>query len=345
MLFSERCTINDVAQKAGVSAMAVSLALKKSPRVSPATRERILAAAKELNYVPNQTARQLRSGKSDIIGFIAADLANPFHSMMVKQAEIAARQSGLSVFVCSSNWSPVRELESAERLIRMQSRGVLVCPVSNDNTVFEMFQTAGIPSVALDAVADTFQGCSVLNDLQRSGALMAEHFAEIGVSIPIYIDAANDKNNFCAFAKIRDGFCKRWLALRGTECRIISGGMNIPAGSSACRELVKKQVKFDGVFCVNDLCALGFMDESAKQGFTAGKDYALGGIDDIETASLSQISLTSIRLPYQEIAANAVEILGSILEQRSGNVTGKVLPPVLLRRNTTLQFAKIKGLL
>ena len=84
-----RSTINDVAKMAGVSNMSVSLAFKGSPKISGATRRRIFEVAEKLNYVPNQAARQLRTGKTDIVGFIVTDLANPFHSMMVKHAESA----------------------------------------------------------------------------------------------------------------------------------------------------------------------------------------------------------------------------------------------------------------
>ena len=99
--------------------MSVSLAFKGSPKISGATRRRIFEVAEKLNYVPNQAARQLRTGKTDIVGFIVTDLANPFHSMMVKHAESAFNEMGLTLFSGGSNWQEKREFAFAERLIKI----------------------------------------------------------------------------------------------------------------------------------------------------------------------------------------------------------------------------------
>ena len=82
---------------AGVSNMSVSLAFKGSPKISEPTRKRIQEIAGKLNYVPNQAARQLRSGRTDIVGFLVTDLANPFHSLMIKHAESAFSARALAL--------------------------------------------------------------------------------------------------------------------------------------------------------------------------------------------------------------------------------------------------------
>ena len=164
--------------------MSVSLAFKGSPKISGATRMRIFEVAEKLNYVPNQAARQLRTGKTDIVGFIVTDLANPFHSMMVKHAESAFNEMGLTLFSGGSNWQEKRELAFAERLIRMQARGVLICPCEKNFAAFELLDKAGIPYVALDSVPDFYRGPCVVNDLEQCGRLMAEHFHQTGARSP-----------------------------------------------------------------------------------------------------------------------------------------------------------------
>ena len=133
-------TVREVAELAGVSNMSVSLAFKGSPRVGEATKKRIFEAARQLNYVPNQAARQLRSGRTDAVGFLVPDLANPFHSMMIRHAENAFRKMGLTLFSASCGWSAELEYAFAERLIQMRVRGVLICPCEKDFRAVELLE-------------------------------------------------------------------------------------------------------------------------------------------------------------------------------------------------------------
>ena len=82
-----KTSIKDIAREAGVSDTAVSLAFKGSSRITEQTREKIFATAKRLRYVPNSAAQNLRSGKTNTIGFIVNDISNPFYSLMIKEAE------------------------------------------------------------------------------------------------------------------------------------------------------------------------------------------------------------------------------------------------------------------
>ena len=327
---------------AGVSNMSVSLAFKGSPKISEPTRKRILEIAGKLNYVPNQAARQLRSGRTDIIGFLVTDLANPFHSLMIKHAESAFSEMGLTLFTAGSNWQEERERASVERLIRMRARGVLLCSCEKSRESFELLESAGIPYVALDSVPDSYRGPCVVNDLAQCGALMAEHFRAIGVRKPAYVDAAKEMLYFSAFRKTREAFCKtlRQSGIKLGKKNCIPAGMTLEAGAEAFRRLSADGFKADGVFCVNDLCALGFRNEAEKHGLLAGRDFALGGIDDMEISALSALSLTSIRQPYREIARKALEMLLLLMEKKALPSRRIVLPQELCARASTLEMRR-----
>ncbi len=322
--------------------MSVSLAFKGSPKISEATRRRIFEIAEKLNYVPNQAARQLRTGKTDIVGFIVTDLANPFHSMMVKHAESAFNEMGLTLFSGGSNWQEKRELAFAERLIRMQVRGVLICPCEKNFAAFELLDRAGIPYVALDSVPDSYRGACVVNDLEQCGRLMAEHFHQTGARSPAYVDAAPEMLYFSAFQKTREAFCRGLEAYGMAVDRrnYIAAGMTLEAGAEAFRRMSESGFDADAVFCVNDLCALGFMNEAAKHGLRAGYDFALAGIDDMEISSLSPLSLTSVRQPYRDIARKSVQMLCALMEGKKPESMRLMLPQELCARGTTLKRMK-----
>ncbi len=332
---SGSCTINDVAKAAGVSGMSVSLAFRGSPRVSEATREKIFAAAEKLHYVPNQAARQLRSGQTDMVGFLVQDFSNPFHSLMMKHAESAFNEVGMSLIFGGSSWNPDQELRFVEKLVRMRVRGVLLCPTEKESGVFSLLDGAGIPYVALDSVPHDYKGFCVVNDLEMCGRLVGTHFREIGARKAVCIDASPDRLYFSAFTEVRKSFEK---ALPGADCRHVPAGMTMEAGAEAFRSLNRTKFDRDAVFCVNDLCALGFMNEAEKHGFRAGKDFALAGVDDMAFSSMNRISLTTVRQPYDRIAEKAFGMLCSLMNGETPAKKKIVLPQSLKVRNTTENF-------
>ena len=116
--------------------------------------------------------------------------------------------------------------------------------------------------------------------------------------------------------------------------------MTLEAGAEAFRRMSESGFDADAVFCVNDLCALGFMNEAAKHGLRAGHDFALAGIDDMEISSLSSLSLTSIRQPYRDIARKSVQMLCALMEGKKPESTRLMLPQELCARGTTLKKMK-----
>ena len=98
-----KATMQDIARRAGVSVITVSRALNDKPDISKATKARILAVARELNYVPNALARALVSGDSKTLGVIVADNANPFFAVQISGIEQVARAHGYGVVLCNTS--------------------------------------------------------------------------------------------------------------------------------------------------------------------------------------------------------------------------------------------------
>ncbi len=335
-----KTTVADVARAAGVSAMSVSLAFRNSPRVSEKTRRKILNAARNLHYIPNLSARQLRSGQTDMIGFLVQDISNPFHSLMMKHAEAMFAEQNMNMVFGGSGWDPVRELQFAERLIRMRVRGILICPTEKNPQLFSLLDDAEIPYVVLDSAPEDFPGCAVLNDLTECGRLAARHLAERGARRIAYLDAGQERRTHSVFTRITEGF-QTELAKQGLPFERswqIPAGLTMQAGAEVCRQLCGQPDFPDAVFCVNDLCALGFMNEAERHGLSAGKDFALAGIDDMDFSSMERISLTTIRQPYEELARHAVAVLNTLMDGGTPLPRRIMLKQQLIIRNTTLHY-------
>ncbi|MBN9021170.1 MAG: LacI family DNA-binding transcriptional regulator, partial [Rhizobiales bacterium] len=130
---SRRIGIRDVAQRAGVAISTVSKVFSGKGEVMPALRARVLAAAAELGYQPNFLAQSLRRGATDLIGFVASDLADPFSAGIVAGAEAVLRQAGYALLVMGSDRDPGNDAANVRYLSSRRVDAVLVSPTREDD--------------------------------------------------------------------------------------------------------------------------------------------------------------------------------------------------------------------
>jgi LacI family transcriptional regulator len=109
-------TIKDVARKAGVSTSTVSRTLSGRIPVDPHTREKVLAAVRELNYQPNELAKGLKEGKTKSMGLIMPNICNPVFPLVSRGVEDTARKHGYTLIICNTDEDPIREMESIQKL-------------------------------------------------------------------------------------------------------------------------------------------------------------------------------------------------------------------------------------
>ena len=124
---NKNVTISDVAREAGVSAMTVSRVMNHKNKVHSETREKILKAANDLGYQPNQLARSLATKRSTTIGLVVPDISNPFFSVIAREIEDQAYSLGYNVFLCNSDEDLSREQAALVSLTEKQVDGVILC--------------------------------------------------------------------------------------------------------------------------------------------------------------------------------------------------------------------------
>ncbi|WP_327653971.1 LacI family DNA-binding transcriptional regulator [Streptomyces sp. NBC_00483] len=333
--------IKDVAREAGVSVGTVSNVINRPEAVADATRARVQAAIERLGYVRSESARQLRAGRSRIIGLLVLDMGNPFFVDVARGAERAARDAGLGVMVCNSAQSPAEEAEYLSLFAEQRVRGVLLTPAEATGPTVEAFRRHDIPFVLVDRVAEGATECSVSVDDVNGGALAVRHLIDAGhrsiayVSGPRTLNQVQDRRQGAQRALKEAGLPSSALRELPTE------RLDVAAGRDAGARLLGLTERPTAVFCANDLLALGVLQSLYAAGVRVPDDIAIVGYDDIEFAAAAAVPLTSVRQPAVHMGALAADLLLEEIEaaddpERAHEHRRVVLQPELVVRGSSL---------
>ncbi|MFG2140206.1 LacI family DNA-binding transcriptional regulator [Streptomyces sp. NPDC048650] len=330
--------IKDVARAAGVSVGTVSNVINRPDAVASDTRSRVLSAIDRLGYVRSESARQLRAGRSRIMGLLVLDMGNPFFVDVARGAERAARAAGLGVMVCNSAQSPSEEAEYLSLFAEQRVRGVLLTPADASGRNIESLRRHGIPFVLVDRVAEGTSECSVSVDDVAGGALAVRHLVDAGhrsiayLSGPPGLNQVKDRRVGALQALAEAGLPPEALRELSTE------RLDVAAGRDAGARLLGLAERPTAAFCANDLLALGVLQAMYAAGVRVPEDIAIVGYDDIEFAAAAAVPLTSVRQPAVTMGAMAAELL--LEETEPGDEPHEhrrvVLQPELVVRRSSL---------
>jgi len=328
-------SIKEVAREAGVSIGTVSNVLNRPDAVAPATRQRVLEAITALGYVRNDSARQLRAGRSRTIALVVLDVANPFFTDVARGAEAAAEDSGAMVIVCNSGEDAARERRHLDQLEEQRVLGVLITPIDDgpDSRVEQLIDR-GMPVVLVDRGSGHPSRCSVAVDDVLGGRLAGTHLLEQGhrqvayVGGPFGIRQVADRHAGIAGA----------LADRA-ELRVVeTANLTVAAGRQAASELagLDPDHRPTAVFCANDLVALGILQELTLRGLRVPDDIAIVGYDDIEFAAAAATPLSSVRQPREQLGRTAAHLLLEELNDPDHQHRHVVFKPELVVRQSSM---------
>jgi LacI family transcriptional regulator len=326
--------IKDVAKHAGVSVTTVSNVLNSTNRISLGTRERVRASIRELGYVRNAAAHQLRAGSSTTIGLIVPDGTNPFYSSIARGAEDAALEAGGSVLVGNSHRSTEREARYIDLFEQQRVIGVLIAPVSDATDRIESLIQRGITPVVVGRVPHPERCSSVSIDNVSGGYMATKHLLDIGRTRIAFIGPSGAPGVVERLAGARMAIDESKTA---TLQVIDSPDSTVAAGRECGIELLTHRDSLpDGIFCANDLLATGILHAFFHAtGIRVPEDIALIGYDDIDFASSAIVPLSSIRQPADLIGRTAVDLLNQELEDPSMRHRHVLFPPELVIREST----------
>jgi LacI family transcriptional regulator len=339
MLVNAPVSIREVAAHAGVSVGTVSNVLNRPDIVSRPTRDRVQEAIKALGFVRNESARQLRAGRSRIIGLVVLDVANPFFTDVARGVEDEASLSGLAVILCNSDDQLPKETRYLELLEEHRVQGILITPVAGADERLSRLQRRGTPVVLVDTRSPSGGQCSVAVDDVLGGDVAMAHLIDEGhhrvafIGGPLSFRQVTDRRDGALRALARAGRDAGTLAVIETPALNVSAGQQAGAAIAAMPAAARPT----GVFCANDLIALGLLQEMTLHGIAVPEEMAIVGYDDIEFAAAAAVPLSSVRQPRHQLGRTAAQLLLEETLAPDGHTHRQVMfePELEVRRSST----------
>ncbi len=331
-------SLRDVAARAQVSIQTVSNVVNGYPHVAEATRARVHAAIADLKYRPNLAARNLRSGRSGLIGLALPELDVPYFAEIARLVVEEAADHGFTVLVYQTNG--VREHEQLFISgIRSQLIDALIfTPVALTRDDLKDW-TDQVPMVLLgEAVEDGLMNQVGIDSLS-AGAAATGHLIELGRRRIAAIGAPVGRTASTAHLRRLRGYRQALTDARiGVDPRLIPevSAFHPTEGSRAMAELLDLESPPDAVFCFNDLLALGAVRQLLTRGYRVPDDVAVIGFDDIEECKYVTPTLSTISPDKREIAHIALARVFSLLGRGSGPPHNTEVPFRVVARESTL---------
>jgi LacI family transcriptional regulator, repressor for deo operon, udp, cdd, tsx, nupC, and nupG len=320
-------TIYDVARECGVSPSTVSRAFSRPGRVSPATAERIKAAAERLGYRTNPIARALVAGRTAMIAVVVSDITNPVYFPVIRGAEQEASAAGFSMLLCDTRESARTERADIDRALPIVEGLVLASSRMSDATIRTI--AGRTPLVVLNRAVPAVP--SVVTDNARGMRRAVEHLGELGHTAITYVAGPEASwANGIRWRAVQEGAHELELRAR----RIGPFSPTVLGGLAAASELMNNPST--AVIAYNDLLAIGVLRGLARAGVAVPAQISVVGFDNIFGSDFCTPSLTTVAAPLHALGATAVkQVLAQIRGGRPHPAEAGVLPAQLMVREST----------
>ncbi len=329
-------TLKDVAELAGVDVSTASRVLNgASFRVRENTRQKVLAAARELGYHPNALARSLRVGRTNMFALLVPDITNPFFAELSRGAEDATASYGYSLILCNTGDREEPEQEYIRALRERQIDGFLVATAHNGGANAKKLMESNYPVVLVNRRMRGVRTAFVVCDDATGAKEAVKYLIELGhrriAHISGYLHADTARRRLDAY---RTTMSAHGLA-EEAERLTIESDYTFKGGREAMAKLLELPERPTAVFVANDVMALGATATIQARGLRVPDDISVVGFNDIVLAQYSYPPLTTVRTPPYEMGALAAQMLLKIVKGEDLNPAGSTLRAELVVRDST----------
>jgi DNA-binding LacI/PurR family transcriptional regulator len=329
-------TAADVARRAGVSRSAVSRAFTPGASVSSEMRQRILRAADHLGYRVNRLAQSLNNSRSNIVGLVGADLHQPFHAELLATLSGALLAEGFQCMLLNAA-NAERDMSALiARVLEYRVSAIVVMAGTPPSQIVRECLNNGVPVVLINKLLPELPVDTVIADHAAGGRLAAETLIAAGCRrLALVSSGARTASLMGRIAAFR-----RTASARGRKVSMWRDGpTDYSSGYEAAIALLADD-RIDGVFCVTDLLALGFLDAArSERGRRVPEDLSVIGFDDIPQAAWAAYRLTTFRQPVPELAAAVMNVIGQRADGERVSHTLATIPVQLVIRSTVRGLA------
>ena len=333
MISKKRITIEDVAQKAGVSKQTVSRVINNKPDVAPQTRKHIQALIEAMGYTPDPIARSMK-GTTQTLGCIVPNLSDYNFSAIVQAAQEEARKQGYFILIGSAE-SEFDVPPLLNELVDRRVDGLLVVNPRDDNRYrhFLPLIDAGMPVVYIKNNPINEPVSAVSLDDETGGFFATQHLISLGHTLIVTI--LGRENEECTQKRFA-GFQKalRQGNIEEDQRLIVSGDWSAKSGQAAVSKLLGYQAQFSAIFAQNDWMAIGAMRALREVGLKIPQDVSVIGYDDQPMAAFLDPPLTTIRQPIEAFGRSAAKLIIEAIHQPDLRPKVIELEPSLVIRET-----------
>ena len=332
-------TIRDVAKRLNLSITTVSRALDNYDDVAESTRKLVVTTAKEMAYVPNRAARQLRRQRTDTIGYIlpadSAGFADPFFSEFIAGLSDEASVCHFDLLVSAATPDSRSEKELYKRWVQAgKIDGIIVNRSRLNDWRLRFLAKQGVAHVSMERSLSKLAFAGIEVDSFNGMLELISHLVEQRFERIAYIGGLPilkiDHDRFCGY--------QAGLKAAGIECDpawVVHSDMTSEGGYHAAETLLALAVRPTAIVCINDVTAIGAMHAAREQGLAVGQDIAIAGFDGIADAAHASPPLTTLEQPIYSIARQLANMLLSRVSGKAvENNQVKLRPKLLVRAST-----------
>jgi DNA-binding LacI/PurR family transcriptional regulator len=334
-LRKKRVTLRDVAVMANVSVKTVSNVIHDWPYVSDETRERVKQVLSETGYRPSHLGRALVTGRTHTVGIVVPDISNPFFSAAFRGCEDALATREYSAFLCNTDEDPEKERYYLESLADRGVDGLILWGLRSEESALRGFVGDEAPIVSIDGAMESGRTRLTVVQLENAGAAerSVRHLINHGrhrighLSGPLHRVTARER-----LRGYRQALTAAQLSVDNSL--IVADNPSIAGGYTAALKLFQRLAgdgRPDGLFCYNDLMAIGALAALDELCLNVPEDVAVVGFDDIGPAALVTPMLTTVVVPQYDIGVFAAEELIRRIEDSD-------MPPRVVKYDLVLKI-------
>ena len=328
---NKRVSSTDVARLAGVSQAAVSRTFTPKGSVSDKTRQKVLAAARELGYTPNVIARSLIQQSTKIIGIVMVRFQNPFYAIVL--GEFTRKLSEMGYRTLLLNVAHSKEIDEAlPEALQYQVDGIIITSATLSSKMAEGCARAETPVVLFNRYDASGSFSAIYCDSVGGGRTVAQTLLDAGHQRLAFIAGEKDTST----SRDREKGFTECIREKGAKLFLRENGdYTYEAGYSAAERLLNRKNRPDAIFCANDLIAMGAMDYARGQlGIQIPQELSIIGFDDIPMASWPGYSLTTIRQPIDWMVDATIERLIRAIQAPGAETVIKKVHGILVERDS-----------